>query len=665
MLLRPVAALLLLSGAAPAIAAPAAQTCESRGCTPSDFRSGVAELHQLKSDLVAALREFVEAASGSYGDEGRLLAPRLDAAQRALDAWDRAIAIYEAAARAAPAAAADVHAALGSVYLDRLRVGDTLREFEIASTRDARRADIHDMAAMAYALAGDTRRSIQELERASAIAPDNLATLYRLAQALAESSSPRTLDVQRRLEAARPPSAPGQPDAPAIQFDRIGLVRQVSGVAPIFPPQRYVRGFRSINSGQYAEGLAGLRGAIAEDPLSTVGASAAVSAGTRLRQGQLQAALSALRTGLADAPSAEAERVAGVAYWADAQYDRSIERLRSAMRANPADERARIALADVLVAAGKASDAERLLAETLRLMPESGLAHYRLAQLYQSESRVPDAIAQFEQAAACSPLIGLDHLFETIGGLYLTQADFDHAVAAYRKRVDVNPNNADAHRKLGEIYALQGRDDGALVEFTVAQWLNPRNAEAFAAAGQSYLRMERFADAVRVSREALALDPAQQKARFTLGTALTRLGNLQEGERELDRFQRELDESAALRRHVAELNEMRRQAARFEAAGDYAQAVSALRNAAAAAPDEAQIELDLARLLVKTGQPQDALEHLAKAHPPDDNADVHRLAAEAYAALGRADARDREDTRYRQLVEQQKEERLRTRPLLR
>ena len=66
---------------------------------------------------------------------------------------------------------------------------------------------------------------------------------------------------------------------------------------------------------------------------------------------------------------------------------------------------------------------------------------------------------------------------------------------------------------------------------------------------------------------------------------------------------------------------------------------------------------------MKAGQPADALAYLAKTRESEDRADVHQLAAEAYAALGQEDARAREETRSRQLVEQRKEERLRTQPV--
>jgi tetratricopeptide (TPR) repeat protein len=357
--------------------------------------------------------------------------------------------------------------------------------------------------------------------------------------------------------------------------------------------------------------------------------------------------------------------VLGIAYWADDQNDRSIDALTAAVRLNPQDERSRIALVDVLLQAGRTAEAERLLKDTITLLPDSGQAHHRLAQLYQSESLVADAVAEFEIVVTCAPLVGLDHLYDTLGGLYATQANLSRAINAYRRRLDVDPNSADAHLELGQIYALDGKDDAALAEFDIAQRLDPGKADAFAEAGRAHLRLGRLSDAVRVSRQSLAIDPGNQHARFTLGTALVRLGNAADGQRELDAFQRDVDKTAALRRRILEASTLERDAAHAESAGDFAQAATLLLRALEIVNDDVRLELALGRVLLSAGQPDDALTHLAKVPRSDDQADVHKLAAQAYAALGQGDARAREETLYRQMVERRKEERLKTQPLLR
>jgi tetratricopeptide (TPR) repeat protein len=598
--------------------------CDGRACTPEDFRAGVNQLHELKNDFIAALRQFAEAAAGAYGDEGPRLRTSLDAAQRSLEGWDAAIARYESAARTATPTA-DLHVALGTVYLDRLRARDALRELASADRLDPHRSDVHELSAAAYVFVGDAQGAHTEIDRAHAI------------------------------DAATAVAAP----------TRAALLRQAAGVAPIFPPALYVDGFRHLERGELAEGLALLRAAVPRDAMaSALPSGTSVLAGARLRQGQLQAALTELR--LASAPDdAETRRVTGTAYWADEQYDKSIQALTAAIELNPRDERARVALADVFVSADRQADAARALAGAVELMPDSGQAHYRLGQLAQAASRIPDAIREYEAAVACAPLVGLDRLFDVIGGLYATQADFTRAAGTYYQRVEVNPTNAEAHRKLADIYALKGASDAALAEYAAAQRLSPGDAGAFTGAAQVALRLGRFAEAANAARQALALDAAQQKARFALGTALMRLGNTQAGQRELSTFQQQLDESAAQRRQAFEVATLVSDGARAQAAGSYEDAARLFERALESGADAA-VEGQVAAALWKAGRPADALAHLMKALDvsPGD-AELHKLTAEVYAALGSQNEREREEQTYRRLLAQRKERRLAERPLLR
>ena len=277
-------------------------------------------------------------------------------------------------------------------------------------------------------------------------------------------------------------------------FDRRRAWRRSSRFTGIDRPSR------GCSAGNYEQAIAELRRAAAGDPLvadSSAGGNAVAEAGAAPQTRQLPLALSGLEAAVTAAPNrSEARRMLGIAYWADGQYEKSVEQLNAAIRLVPDDERSRMALADVLADIGRTAEAEQALKETVQAIPDSGPAHYRLGQLYQSLSLLPQAVRELETAAALDPLVGLDRLYETIGGLYVNQANFDSAVDAYAKRVDVNPNNADAHRKLGEIYFLQGRDDEALAEFVAALLIDPRSSDALAAACQVYVRMGRFAEAL-------------------------------------------------------------------------------------------------------------------------------------------------------------------------
>jgi len=144
-----------------------------------------------------------------------------------------------------------------------------------------------------------------------------------------------------------------------------------------------------------------------------------------------------------------------------------------------------------------------------------------------------------------------------------------------------------------------------------------------------------------------------------------RLGETTEGQRELDRFQQEVAGSTVAQQHVSEVNGLRLEAQRFLAANNYEAAIADLRKALSYASGDAQAYLSLGTALMKAGQSQEALDTFLKARDTSETPDVHRLLAEAYAALGRSEDRDREAVLFQHLAEQAKEERLKTRPLLR
>jgi tetratricopeptide (TPR) repeat protein len=641
-------------------AAQTAQGCLARPCEPAgNVWVAAAQIHQLKNEFVGAIRQFTEAVAGTFGDEGSRVATSLDAMRVALDRWEEAIRAYQGAIDAA-SEKAEVHLALGSVFLDRNRAGDALREFGSAGRLEPQRVDVYTLTALAYDVADNPAKAAEALRKASTLDADNPITSYLLAQHLARVDQTEQADeALRNFDRARQRMMQSGTAPAAAPFERVSLLRQAAGVAPILPPARYNGGFKLLATGSYEHAIAEFRQAAAHDPLTTSSQTSVIE-GAAMRNGRWQTVLNRPAEALAGAANdSETHRVLGVAYWIDGQFDKSIEELRTASRIRPDDERARIALADVLVEVGRLSEAERALQDTLQTIPDSGQAHERLGQLYQTQSLHPEAVREFERAATFDPIAGQDHLFEMIGALYANQANFDATVTAYRKRIAVNPNNSEAHRNLGDIYFLQGRQEWALAEFTAALVLDPRNTEAHAASAQVHLRLGRYADAASAATRALDLDPAHNKARFALATALMRLGRADEGRQELERFRRaEAELTAETQRH-AELDALVLDAARSLTSGDYEAAVASLRKAITAQPGLAATHRDLGIALMKAGRHDQAVEALTHALQLEDGADVHRLLAEAYKALGRDDESQTQYGLFARLTEISKAQRLR------
>ena len=250
---------------------------------------------------------------------------------------------------------------------------------------------------------------------------------------------------------------------------------------------------------------------------------------------------------------------------------------------------------------------------------------------------------------AFGPIVGRDYFYQAWASLLTNQADFDGAAAAYRKRIDVNANSAEAHRQLGEIYFLQGRHDEAIAEFQVAVWLDPKDAKAHAAAGQSYVRLSKWPEAIAALQRALTLDGSLREARYALGTVLMRTGKTEDARRELDLFARQQAEAEEAGQREFQMDALRRQAAKEALARDHDQAVMHYREVAAIDPGP-RSQRDLGIALLRAQRASEAVEPLAQAQGADETADGYVHLITALTASGRTEEAAQQRALYQQHV---------------
>lgn len=300
------------------------------------------------------------------------------------------------------------------------------------------------------------------------------------------------------------------------------------------------------------------------------------------------------------------------------------------------DERTRLTQAESLVTSGQHQDAERALKDTIVALPESGQAYYRLGRLYQSQSRMPEALAAFAASAERPVIVGRDSLYETIAALRVGEGEFADAIAAYRRELDANPNNAAAHRRLGDLYAQSGRLDESLAEYAASLLIDPGDADAHASRAQALLRLSRFADAEAAARIAVTLKPDHEGAQYALGTALIRTAHTEEGLSVLKEFER-LQVATRARTDTAwQIKLLTDQAREHAARQEYVLAAELLRRAATYAPTDGSIPLAAGALLMKAGKFADAIP-LLKSALERGATDAQRYLAEASAAVERSE----------------------------
>ena len=250
---------------------------------------------------------------------------------------------------------------------------------------------------------------------------------------------------------------------------------------------------------------------------------------------------------------------AGFAGIVRGEYREAIASLRRAAAAAN-DERALLSTAGRMAQEGRDEEAARALRSLLVAFPQSGIAHWWLGRVYENLKQSSDAHREYEAALSVA-LSGRASLYAAIGRTSRAEGNFARAVEAYEQRVRLTPRDPLGHKYLGWIYLEQGRRNEAFAEYETARRLDPADGEAHAGSGRILLDMGRAADAVAALSRALELLPGQYEARYALAQALQQVGQPDAAARQMELYERALEQSVAERRRQFEAGAAQRESA--------------------------------------------------------------------------------------------------------
>ncbi len=153
----------------------------------------------------------------------------------------------------------------------------------------------------------------------------------------------------------------------------------------------------------------------------------------------------------------------------------------------------------------------------------------------QTGEKIIDVIKVSSQEIARSHLSAATDRIR--GGLKLAQAGdtlvargrLSGAIEEYLKALEINPNDAVVHNKLGICYQRQGDVDRALKQFELAVSLNPRFAEAWNNVGSCYHARGKLKQAVKYYQKALESKPGLATAYRNIGSAYFAQGRFEQG----------------------------------------------------------------------------------------------------------------------------------------
>jgi tetratricopeptide (TPR) repeat protein len=196
------------------------------------------------------------------------------------------------------------------------------------------------------------------------------------------------------------------------------------------------------------------------------------------------------------------------------------------------DPRAFTHRAGLLLAVGRADEAQPDIDRALRLAPQSGDALALQAVVAVAKN---DEVAAREAAARAiqlAPGSAAAHLADS----YVRQARFDleGALASAQQAAKIQPGNSLAHARVAELWQSLGNLDRAQEAATEAARLDPASARAQTVLGFAALTRIDRREAAKAFEEAIRLDPAAPLPRLGLGLTRIRGGDLAGGRQQLE-----------------------------------------------------------------------------------------------------------------------------------
>lgn len=213
--------------------------------------------------------------------------------------------------------------------------------------------------------------------------------------------------------------------------------------------------------------------------------------------------------------------------------------VRSAMsafnRATQADANnldAEIRIGQLLLDKYNAPDAKVSFEAVLRRDPGNARALLGLARVAAFTGDAGEQ-ALLEKAIAADPKLAEAHV--ALARLHLEAEAYDSAQVVARRAIALDSTAQDAWAVAGAIAWLTGDSASYRAAHAAAHRLHPRPAGFFAELAEAAVRHRRYAEGVRIAREALALDSTSVRILGLLGTNELRAGEIAAGRARLER----------------------------------------------------------------------------------------------------------------------------------
>jgi tetratricopeptide (TPR) repeat protein len=170
---------------------------------------------------------------------------------------------------------------------------------------------------------------------------------------------------------------------------------------------------------------------------------------------------------------------------------------------------------------GNAGLARQYYLHALAERPAAPDAHYGLATACFLLNDLETSAFHFKEVTRLDPLRA--GAFVNLGAVYNRLGQFDDAVKALRRGIQLDNHCVEAYYNLGLVYRRQGQSELAIQAYREATHLNPKMVDAHYNLANLLLDMGRYSQAIVHYRHALELRPDFEKAKLGLEQATAAL----------------------------------------------------------------------------------------------------------------------------------------------
>jgi tetratricopeptide (TPR) repeat protein len=158
--------------------------------------------------------------------------------------------------------------------------------------------------------------------------------------------------------------------------------------------------------------------------------------------------------------------------------------------------------------------------------------HVRMGEAFFAKDEYDRAVVEFQEAAQSNPNFPLVH--SDLGLAFFRQMNFQKAEEEFLRDIAIEPDVAINYDRLGVVYFYLEKNEKARNSFREALRRDPRLGSSYFGLARLYSQGEKYEPALAAINEAEKIDPNNPSFHFLKGQILTRIGESEAGQSELD-----------------------------------------------------------------------------------------------------------------------------------